>query len=360
MNRAPRVSTNRNGVRLITVHESRIAVDLLSALDPDPPSTIVVAGKYDPNEDPYPGAPATRPGGNRRRKPAWQRDGFYDASHLEQSPDKFKPSYVESGIVERTSKTNLHVPVEIYGPCCQHPQTRKYGVCGRQSIGVFEVPDDYIPPRRHSNNPLIPRPHARLCRQHYSIVSSWARGARLAGNSHESWCAICQHPARNQVIDLWLQWRITVDQAVLELGVTHRAWYNHINYFKLNSAKTSKENILSALVTAAERGLSSGGDDVKSGMKAVELITRHSDWVAPKNVKVDVSGKLEVSATTTDFSRMTDAELADHFEGIARQIRQAGGVVRQLPGTGQVIDLPDTSVRELVPIEQASTDSEDQ
>lgn len=344
---APKVSFNRNGVRLLTAHDSPLAVDLLSCLEPD---SAVISAPGEVVAGQYQGPVTNTNGGHKSRRPAgWQPEGLYDARHLEESPDEFRRSGVDQAIRDRAARHNLSVPVEIYGPSCQHPQIRRAGSCGRDSIGVFEIPDDYIPPRRHSTTPLIPRPHSRLCRQHYSIVSAWARGARLAGNSHESWCPVCQHPARNQVLDLWLQWRINTDQAVLELGVTHRSFYNHVQYFNLNGRKTDKENIMHALVGAAERGFAAGGDDIKSGLKAAELLAKHSDWAAARKVEVDVKGKLEVTATSADFSKMSDAELADHFEGLARQLRQAGGVVKQLPDpSSQVIDLPKANVRELV------------
>lgn len=248
-------------------------------------------------------------------------------------------------------KRSMHTSVVYSDIPCQHPKTKSAGVCDRRSVGEFPIPDSYIPESRHSNQPDIPRPSAFLCKQHDRMVKAHVNGVSMAGNSHEMWCDICNNPKSKLILDEWMRWEITVEHAVAELQVTHRAFYAHVDYFNLTEVKSSKTNLRRMLVRAAERGFGVGDHNVRTALKAVEALRKERMEDKPRKVDLNVSGS--VGLVAMDLTKLSDVQLAEHLEALAKQVREgSSNGAKQITNGGRseggaVIDLPRESVKVL-------------
>lgn len=274
--------------------------------------------------------------------------------------------------VEWRAPTGAHArhASTLYGPLCEHPKSRSRGTCGLKSVGEFDIPETYKPPIRHLGQPDIRRPRSFLCRQHSRMVAAFASGRKLAGNSHEAWCDVCNHPDKERaerVVGMWVEWALTTDQACVELGISHRPFYSHVGYFDLYAKKSAKVNVRRALVIAAERGFSAGGHSIRTGLKAIEILAKERG--EPRQVDVNVKGAIGIGVMP-DLTKLTDGQLAEHFEQLARQIRENGGgggngeggeerkQPRRLPAPPQTIDLPRSSIKDVTASSKSIGDAE--
>lgn len=235
-----------------------------------------------------------------------------------------------------TSATSRHSSTK-YGPRCQHPRIRQAGVCLSMSVGEFDVPADYIPHTRHADTPDIPRPKALLCRQHSRILDAWTKGIERHGSGHETWCDICNHPNGKEIMDRWCMWEITTDLVLIELQVSHKTFYSHVGYFNLRKQKASKDNLRDALTSIAEKSIGSGqGFDAKTAVKALEVLNKMRG--EPRQVDVNVKGSLAVGVM--DLTKLSNEELAAHFENLSRKLREAPMPKQLTPGIGDGLTMP--------------------
>jgi hypothetical protein len=224
-----------------------------------------------------------------------------------------------------------------YGPKCQHPRTRAAGTCLSKSIGEYDIPADYIPATRHADTPDIPRPKALLCRQHSRILDAWIKGIERRGSSHEAWCDICNHPNGKEIMERWCAWEIGATEVMIELGVSHRTLFSHIGYYNLRKQKASKDNLRDALTSIAEKSIASGqGFDAKTAVKALETLNKMRG--EPRQVDVNVKGSLAVGVM--DLTKLSNEELAAHFENLSRKLREAPMPKQLTPGIGDGLTMP--------------------
>jgi len=208
---------------------------------------------------------------------------------------------------------------------CMHPQTRKPGYCGRNAIDVFDIPDDYVPGRRHSETPDIDRPRAALCLQHAAKLEAHKAGVPSAAGSHEAQCAICRHPDAKRVEAMWVSWALSTGDAMRELGVSQSTFYHHVEHFDLWTRKAGKVNTKRALVIAAERGFSQGGHSARTALVALQLLAKE---------RGDVE-RVDIALGIANLAQLSDEELAQQAEQLAAQLRGP----RALPDGATVIDV---------------------
>lgn len=236
-----------------------------------------------------------------------------------------------------------------YTEKCQHPNARDPGICRAWSVGEFDIPDDYKPVNRHPKQEgerAIPRPRARLCRRHSAMVAAHSRGEMIKGNSHEALCVICNHPRHAEILDRWENWYMTTTEVVLELDVTHATLYNHVRHFGLDAKKMAKPNRRRALLQVAERGLAAGDHSVRTGLEALKILDKIDNPNRHMTVDHNVSGAIGVGIV--DFTRLSDEQLAEQMETLAKQLRETGAASKALPegdDDDNVIDLAPSAVR---------------
>lgn len=194
---------------------------------------------------------------------------------------------------------------------CQHPTTLHSGVCKRLSIGLYDIPLDYSPPKRHTSTPDIPRPKAYLCRQHLGKVNAHGSGITLSGHSHEAQCAWCQHPDCKRIETLWVSWLHSADKLCLEFGLTQNTFYRHADYKNLWKLKGSSLNTQRALIFEAQRGFDAGGRSAKTSLIALQLLAKERGD----------TDKVDVTVNRNEMNKMTNDELAALSESIAAKLR---------------------------------------
>jgi hypothetical protein len=245
-------------------------------------------------------------------------------------------------------------------PRCQHPNVIRGGICKGDSVGVFDIPDDYEIVNRYANPNLepVPRPTARLCRQHRYMVANYKtppdqRKGHHA-RTHEAQCDICQHPQGDHVLRMWVNWRISSSAAMSALNITPTTFYSHIDHFNLQEKKAEKDHRKRLLIEAIEKGMATGDHSVNTALKASEQLNKlQGDTI--EEVKHTHTGGILVG--NIDLTQVGDGELADMLEKLAAQVREgaavnaaveAGRQVKQLPSdvnSGNVIELPKSNVK---------------
>lgn len=194
---------------------------------------------------------------------------------------------------------------------CQHPTIRQSGTCNRLSIGVYDIPLDYSPPKRHSSTPDIPRPKSRLCRQHLGKVNAHGSGIILVGSSHEAQCAWCQHPQCQRIESLWISWLHSADNLCREFGLTQTTFYRHADYKDLWKLKGSSLNTQRALIFEAQRGFDAGGRSAKTSLMALQLLAKERGD----------TDKVDVTVNRSELNKMTNDELAELASSIAIKLK---------------------------------------
>lgn len=232
---------------------------------------------------------------------------------------------------------------------CQHPRTMQRGVCQRDAVGIFPIPHDYVPPRRHAHQPDIPRPESPLCRQHRYMVEDFAKNGKrtVRAHFHEAHCDVCRHPDCEFVETQWVNWRMGTDEACRTLDVSHRIWYNHVDHFDLMAKKMRRDQRKRMLVEMIEKGIRGGGHNARTALTAAAQLAREEgDQPAEKteHTMFGVVGHL-------DLTKLSNAELAHQLRKLAAQVESepstaTAGRSALASGLGSpTIDLPRSAVR---------------
>lgn len=210
-----------------------------------------------------------------------------------------------------------------YSTECTHPNASNGLKCAMLAIGEFDIPAEYTPERRHLHAPPMPRPTAMLCRRHGAMVTAFANKIDFNGNSHEALCAVCQHPDGAAIMDLWMRWAIAEDTVIGELGISHKSFWTHVNYFGLMEKKTNSAGRRRALGVAAEKGLAVGDHNVRSGIAAIDAMNKMEQRTQRVHHDHKVSGNVLHAHLhgEVDFTKMSDGDLAAHFETLAKKLR---------------------------------------
>lgn len=261
------------------------------------------------------------------------------------------------------SNQSIMLPESMHlkGPRCEHPNSRNAGWCPVASIGEFDIPDSYEPPNRHPSAGPRPlrRPKAFLCRRHAATIKAATEGIKMAGNSHEAMCAICQHPRGAHMLEMWANWEIGTTAVLIELHTTHAVFYNHVHYFGIDEQKAAKPGRKRLLLALIEKGVAAGGHSVRTALSAAALLQRDDPPPPPakSHVQVDhnVSGAIGVGVALVDVAAMSSMQMAEEAESIARQLRELAEAKQSLAAlppdlAAELIDLPPSAVRDVTPV----------
>lgn len=234
---------------------------------------------------------------------------------------------------------------------CQHPKA-KYGErCKWPIVGEIDVPEDYNPgfvPRHGYQMPTERR--IKVCHHHHFRITHWGEPKPKKGKffSHQARCMVCANPRHQAIFKQWINMRITSAMAIAELDVSYQSFYNHINYFKLDEKRASKDSRVQFLLDRMEKGAAAGDDSVNTSLKASEQLTRLMGDAAEKHEHAHVAtvlhGHVDLTKMGVDELTTLIAQLSDQLQSLT------AGATQQLPanvGGLDTIDLPITSVRVL-------------
>lgn len=116
---------------------------------------------------------------------------------------------------------------------------------------------------------------------------------------------------------MWVNWLLSTKLAVSELGVTHRAFYNHASYYNLMAKRTAKNPTNIFLMRAAELGMEAGGHTIQSGLRAMELLDKRRNEDKTRKVDHNVHGFIG----TADMSKLSTQQLADLAAEVEKKLR---------------------------------------
>ena len=226
---------------------------------------------------------------------------------------------------------------------CQHPRTNTPGFCTSPHIGSFPVHDSYVPEMRHRIPYLIPRPTANLCRVHRGLVHFNSLGVTYSGLAHELGCDVCYNPRHLDILNDWLNWRITTPDTATELGVSRNSLNRHLKHFDLHSKRADKDNRAQAYGIIVEKGLAKDDHSVKHAIAALKELGVIKGDVIQKS-QLEVTGNVMVGKV--DLTSLSSEKLVEMMTALAAQIaasESGQGVITG--GEGEVMDLPETAVR---------------
>lgn len=226
----------------------------------------------------------------------------------------------------RTRRKNQEIADKLRTPPakggCTHPRFRARGVCQRDAIGEFDVPDDYQPLQfvRHVGQPDIPRPRAALCTQHAYLVQAYTAGTDETPKEirHKAQCPVCNHPNRalvDRTERSWCKWWMTTKEACAELGISVLSWNSHVTFYGLDEDKLSKRSTNQLLIDIAEKGSRSGTHTVRDALKAIDSISKARGDAENININARVA--------TIDLTQLSDEELALRLEQAAKQVKES-------------------------------------
>lgn len=234
---------------------------------------------------------------------------------------------------------------------CQHPRVVQYGYCNRESVIEMEIPADYTYEVRLGTGKQVElvRPVARLCRQHRGILEAWIawragdRKRPINGHSHEAFCDVCRHPKREWVEQMFVNWRMTREDAVRELDISHKTWDRHVDKFMLDEKKMRRDKRKKFLLDAIEKGQRAGGHSIATALQAERQLSKAEGDNPPEQSNVNVL------VANVDMSKLSNEELAAHMDRVAAQLRALEEQSKSQPaleaGEERTITLPKSAIR---------------